>query len=168
MTPWNKGRKWQGKWKTDKRVLLFCKQCGNKFLCHFYRKDTAQFCSMSCRGKSYGKDRMILMQELSKGNYIDGRSKKPGYMRVFTKRRKLRLKGAEGSHTFEEWEKLKATYKFMCLCCKRTDLELTEDHIVPISKGGTNYIWNIQPLCKSCNCRKYIEEIDYRKEFLIS
>lgn len=83
-------------------------------------------------------------------------------------KRKLQILNIEGSHTLEEWKNLKKLYGNMCLCCKRTEPEITlsEDHIIPISKGGTDYIYNIQPLCRSCNSIKKANIIDYRKEQL--
>jgi 5-methylcytosine-specific restriction endonuclease McrA len=66
-----------------------------------------------------------------------------------------------GSFTPEEWGALCAAYDFKCLCCGDKK-PLEADHVIPVSKGGTSWISNIQPLCKSCNSSKGAKTIDYR------
>lgn len=61
-----------------------------------------------------------------------------------------------GFHTTGEWETLKAQYNWTCLGCRKSEAEvkLTKDHIVPLLRGGTDNIENIQPLCQPCNSKK--------------
>jgi 5-methylcytosine-specific restriction endonuclease McrA len=92
--------------------------------------------------------------------YINGRSQNHSYYRM--KRKNLELESL-GSHTRLEWEDMKKRYNYMCVCCKRfePEIKLSEDHIVPLSKGGDDFITNIQPLCHSCNSRKNTKTIRY-------
>ena len=81
---------------------------------------------------------------------------------------------AKGTHTTEELLDLKAKYGFHCLRCGKHESELQsgptnhgvleEDHVIPLSKGGANWISNIQPLCHDCNGPGYkgAQIIDYR------
>lgn len=82
-------------------------------------------------------------------------------------RRRARKAGNGGTYTIDEWNTLLARYNNTCLCCgvkgEDTGLgKLTPDHVIPISKGGSNDIGNIQPLCFLCNTRKNDKTIDYR------
>lgn len=66
-----------------------------------------------------------------------------------------------GTYTNAEWNELCARYNHRCLCCGESR-PLTVDHVIPLSRGGSNTIENLQPLCLSCNDRKGSRTIDYR------
>lgn len=89
-------------------------------------------------------------------NITHGLSKTKTYKAIHSHIRRARVTKAGGFFTIGEWENLKAQYNFTCLGCnkKEPDIKLTIDHIVAISKGGSNNIENIQPLCGSCNSKK--------------
>lgn len=87
------------------------------------------------------------------------RENNPDRVRAQKWRRKSRETGCFSS---DEWSDLKQRYGNRCLCCGRDDVSLTVDHVVPVSRGGSNDIVNIQPLCQSCNSKKGTRIIDFR------
>lgn len=95
------------------------------------------------------------------------RAANPARTQAQGQKRRARVRGAEGSYTFQEWLELKAQYDYRCLCCgkQEPEIKLTVDHVIPLSKGGRNDIANIQPLCKSCNSSKNTKHIDYRSQY---
>jgi len=68
---------------------------------------------------------------------------------------------AEGFHTDQEWKAILNLFGNKCIVCG-SNAEMTEDHILPLSIGGSDDILNIQPLCKSCNSSKNVAYADYR------
>mgnify|MGYP005817144389 CR=1 FL=1 len=78
-----------------------------------------------------------------------------------THKRRAKMRGG-GNYTAKEWRDLLDKCGNKCLCCGRSDVKLTVDHIIPISKGGSNTIDNLQPLCLSCNDKKGAKTIWFR------
>lgn len=78
--------------------------------------------------------------------------------------RRLHLAIARGTHTAAEWQDLCARHHHCCARCSTPGLPLFKDHIRPISKGGSDSIDNLQPLCKRCNSVKGDREQRFRAE----
>ncbi len=78
------------------------------------------------------------------------------------RKRRAAKHASPGSFTAEEFEVLCETYGNECLACGDTGVALAADHVVPLTKGGSDDISNIQPLCGSCNREKFVNIIDYR------
>lgn len=95
---------------------------------------------------------------------VERHAENPERARAASRRRKARLKGAEGSHTSVDVEEIAKAQRYRCAYC-RTDLKLPgwhEDHITPLSRGGSNRRSNIQLLCAPCNLAKHASDpVDY-------
>ncbi len=56
--------------------------------------------------------------------------------------------------TPDQWEQMKVDYDHTCFYCDTKPEELTQDHMLPLSRGGDHTASNIVPCCRSCNSRK--------------
>jgi 5-methylcytosine-specific restriction endonuclease McrA len=89
------------------------------------------------------------MRELDRARYLTRKAQ----ILAANERRRARRFAAEGSHTFVEWQRLCELSAGCCAYCG-SEGPLTKDHFIPLSLGGTEYIDNIVPACRSCNCSK--------------
>lgn len=67
-------------------------------------------------------------------------------------RKRARKAKAPGQHTGAELLLLKAQFAGLCVYCGCPGD--TWDHVLSLFHGGTNFIWNIVPACRSCNSKK--------------
>ncbi|TET88539.1 MAG: HNH endonuclease [Sulfurovum sp.] len=131
-----------------------------------YKRKKRHFCSMSCYAEFRKTKLPKNEQHAWKGGvtpyeahrrYVKKNPKRISHLKA---RRYAREKGAEGNHTLEEWQYLCIKHDNKCVFCREAK-KLTKDHIVPLSKGGSDYITNIQPMCRNCNSKKHIHIYEY-------
>ena len=79
--------------------------------------------------------------------------KNPAYYALAASKRRALLAGTGGSVSVQEWAAIIAQHSDRCAYCGKRS-SLTQDHVVPISKGGSHSASNIVPACKPCNSRK--------------
>jgi len=147
------------------RLHLKCDFCKNMFWEGKSKaeKNKRHFCSIRCYG-DFRKTQPMNEQNAYKGILKIGEPKwkysaryrkaHPEIIAHLKARRYAREKNAEGSHTLEEWQTICKEADNRCVVCKE-ETKLTKDHVRPLSEGGSDYIKNIQPLCRNCNSRKW-------------
>lgn len=77
--------------------------------------------------------------------------------------------GADGTHTAEEFEAVCKEFDYRCAYCSRSIEEvgrITEDHMTPLIRGGSNFIDNMVPACSSCNDSKGAKTVEEYLEYL--
>jgi 5-methylcytosine-specific restriction endonuclease McrA len=65
-----------------------------------------------------------------------------------------------------EWRKVLRKWQYRCAYChcRLTRRSATADHLIALSRGGTNWIGNIVPACLPCNQRKgFLKRSEYLK-----
>lgn len=74
--------------------------------------------------------------------------------RVARWRRNAAERGARGSFTWAEFMRIARKFDFCCAYCGVKPERLDPDHVVPLSRGGSNAPSNLLPACFMCNSSK--------------
>jgi len=140
-----------------KSFIKNCKICAAEFRTSVVREkdNRGKYCSSKCYWQSLRIDPKI-KKENARKSVQRYRKAHPEWAQACKSRRRAREVGAEGHYTADEWIEIKNKQNNKCNICGE-EKKLTVDHIVPLSKGGSNYKENIQGLCLSCNSRKWVK-----------
>lgn len=151
-------------------LSLYCQECCKARISDRFQNDRERLLIISRERHRHNKDRenaqsRAYMQVHGPERERQYQEANPRWWRAYKNakdnRRRVRKMGNGGTYTPDEWLALCASAENKCLCCGQ-ERPLTADHIVPVSRGGSNFIENIQPLCKPCNSRKNTRIIDFR------
>ena len=106
-------------------------------------------------------------REVARNAHSTVMERDPESFRARVRKRWAQEKGAEGSCSAAEWQEILDFYGNKCLRCEKlaADCTLTQDHVIPVSKGGSHWPENLQPLCRPCNSAKGARNsTDYRPD----
>jgi 5-methylcytosine-specific restriction endonuclease McrA len=73
--------------------------------------------------------------------------------------KKAMTRGAQGKHSSSDIQRILHMQNFKCAECKTSvRRNFHVDHIIPLSRGGSNWPSNIQILCPPCNLEKHASD----------
>lgn len=94
----------------------------------------------------------------------------PAKMKEIRARRAAAKWGAEGTFTSDQLTEMLSKQDGRCPYCFKGLDKWSPDHMLPMSRGGSNWIENIQIICSPCNDDKnnlthgeYLAVLDYRR-----
>lgn len=86
-------------------------------------------------------------------HYRNNRDKYKTYRYQYRARRR----SAQGCHSFEERHARIAFFGGRCWMCGGKNDAM--DHVIPLSRGGSNWAANLRPSCHGCNSRKHSKRL---------
>jgi len=83
-------------------------------------------------------------------------SERPEIFRAISARRRANDHGHAivSDLTDDQWQEILARFEHRCAYCGKESARITQDHVIPLSRGGDHTASNVLPACRSCNSRK--------------
>lgn len=105
--------------------------------------------------KAYTKRKYAKNKNRIKKTNKQYRQENPEKVSEWHRNYKAKKKGAEGFHTQADIDHLLESQNYLCNGCdKNLEQGFHVDHIIPLSRDGTNWSDNLQLLCPACNLSK--------------
>jgi 5-methylcytosine-specific restriction endonuclease McrA len=109
--------------------------------------------------KQYRMSHREVVSQKDKARHQKRYYENPEYYSNKSHVRRVKQFAAEGRYSAADIQELYQSQECRCLYCGipiffDIDCDLHRDHVVPISRGGTNYPSNIALACQSCNLSK--------------
>lgn len=101
----------------------------------------------------YREARNAASSTYKRRQYATIEGKQAEIQRCFNRRKKM-----IGTYTPLQWIEDLEYFEYECAYCG-CKTNLTVDHVLPVSKDGTNYIYNLIPACGHCNSSKCDHDI---------
>ena len=95
--------------------------------------------------RAYRKEYYKLRNQTEEGKAV---------LRKAKHKRRANQKNLPSNLTTQQWENIKETFNHSCAYCGNNNLNLHQEHFVPLNKGGEYTINNIIPACAHCNFSK--------------
>ena len=110
--------------------------------------------------KEYNEEYKDKIKEYQKEYQKEYRQSEKGKLSAFnsSNKRRLREKNQGNGLTKEQWLEMMKFFNWTCAysgeCIGGNSKKRSIDHIIPLSKGGENEVWNCVPMLRSLNSSK--------------
>lgn len=143
-----------------------CTKCGTlKPFKKFYKDKKGKYgirskckdCDLNRIKKNYQNNKEIKIEyqkEYQKEYYENNKDKINKKKKINKHKRRALKQNNGGSYTINQWNESLKYFNNKCAYSGKTMEQVSVEHIIPITKGGTSYIWNIIPCELSLNISK--------------
>ena len=141
--------------KNPERVLVITKRYAERHAEKIRKNAVQYYWSDPEKARARGRLAYKKNPEPMKAYSRDWAKKNPERVRVNGANRRALKRKAGGTYTADDIKRIFAAQGGRCAYCRAVLKKYHVDHIMPLSKGGSNHAKNIQLTCQPCNQLKY-------------